>query len=144
MSQSTVKRLTNKPTFANLHVVWNSIGIRANWQLERNGIFFCDWFPINIIQIIVYHFRLDRFGYIDFASSRFKWRTRHNHNHFVKNTNIFYLKNLDSMFFTLKFQVSIDLNFHKEYRCFPNDKWLVFKNKVNFFFISPFWKWSVI
>ena len=53
---------------------------------------------------------------------------------FVNNTCIFSIKNLNSMIFTLKYlQISIDLNFHTQFPCLTNDKWLIFKNQMNYF-----------
>ena len=92
-------------------------------------MFCCHSFPINTIQLILFYF----LGYIDFSSSNFKWRPRHNYVHFVNNTHIFFLNNLNSIFFTLKLQISIDLNFHTQCRCLTNNKWLIFENHVNFF-----------
>ena len=82
--------------------------------------------------------RLHLFGYNNFASSSFKCRPRHN-SHFVNNTHIFFLNYWNSILFKLRwFQISIDLNFHTQFWYFTINKWLIIKNRVNFFVYRHF------
>ena len=48
-----------------------------------------------------------------------------------------------SDFMLKQLQISMNLNFHTQFRCCMNNAWLIFKNLV-IFFMSPFWKGSLI
>ena len=113
----------------------------ASWSIKNKKkryfllwLFLTQYNPTNELYTII---RLHLFGYNNLATSSFKCPPRH-HFSFFNNTHIFFLNYWNSIFFKLHFQISIHLNFHTQVWYFMINKWLIIKNRVNFFVYRHF------